>query len=167
MALTRSEISRRWRTKNPDAHKANYDDWRVANKEKRNEYARKWHANKRATDPKTHAKKVRRSILKRRYGITPEQYETMLAAQGGHCALCDRTPADERFKHLSVDHCHGTGHVRGLLCMSCNQAIGKLGDDENGLLRALNYLRGSTNDPYDGERAAQKRTENLRMRALR
>lgn len=142
MPLTQSERNRNWRTKYPETHKDCYENWRVDNKEKRNEYARKWHAEQRASDPVGHAKKVRKAALKRKYKITPEDYENMLAAQGGHCALCDRTPDQERHKYLNVDHCHETGKVRGLLCTPHNHAFGKFGDNEAGLLMALAYIRG-------------------------
>ena len=39
-----------------------------------------------------------------------------------------------------VDHCHETGNFRGWICRNCNQGIGKLGDDVEGLVKALNYL---------------------------
>lgn len=43
---------------------------------------------------------------------------------------------------LAYDHCHKTGDIRGLLCSPCNRALGALGDSEEGLQRALTYLRG-------------------------
>ncbi len=51
-------------------------------------------------------------------GVTDDQYERLLAAQGGHCALCPSTPKTRR---LAVDHDHKTGKVRGLLCHRCNR----------------------------------------------
>lgn len=42
---------------------------------------------------------------------------------------------------LVVDHCHATGHVRGLLCHNCNRALGLLKDSEQALQRALKYLQ--------------------------
>jgi hypothetical protein len=79
------------------------------------------------------------------FGITLEQYEQMLADQGGVCAVCGKTeteihPQSKRVRNLNVDHCHDTGHVRGLLCNSCNRGIGLLKDDPTILRRALNYL---------------------------
>jgi hypothetical protein len=97
--------------------------WRVANPEK-------WKASK------------RRSQLKALYGITEADYDQMLAAQGGHCALCSRTPEQESTGKLHVDHCHETGAVRGLLCRSHNVALGALGDNVAGLEAALQYLLG-------------------------
>lgn len=79
------------------------------------------------------------------YGITPEQYEAMLTAQDGKCAICgEGEPAAHgrtgRQFRLSVDHDHSTGRVRGLLCQKCNRAIGLMGDNTETLRRALDYL---------------------------
>lgn len=84
-------------------------------------------------------------VLKFHYGITREQYETMLLAQNGCCAICHSPPpTNGRYKNLCVDHCHSTGAVRGLLCGKCNQAIGLLGDNPEVASRASTYLgRGS------------------------
>lgn len=53
-------------------------------------------------------------------GVTDAEYERLLAAQGGHCAICPNTPKTRR---LNVDHDHATGKVRGLLCHRCNRAL--------------------------------------------
>lgn len=79
------------------------------------------------------------SKRRRLYGLTSEQHDAMLAEQGGGCALCRRTPA-ENGKRLAVDHCHDTGLVRGLLCSPCNYGLGLLGDDVAGLRAALDYV---------------------------
>lgn len=82
--------------------------------------------------------RVRAWKLLNRYGITVEEYAEMLAGQGGHCAICPRTP-EENGKLLSVDHDHETGEVRGLLCQPCNLALGHL---EDHLYSVLEYLSG-------------------------
>jgi hypothetical protein len=60
----------------------------------------------------------------KRYGITLEDYECLLAEQGGNCAICGNHPPDKGASRLSVDHDHGTGQVRGLLCRRCNTMLG-------------------------------------------
>ena len=70
--------------------------------------------------------------------MTQDDYERMLAAQGGCCAICGRRP--RAGKHLHVDHDHDTGRVRGLLCFSCNVAIGNLHHDVDRVLRAADYV---------------------------
>lgn len=79
------------------------------------------------------------------FGITLEQYEQMLADQGGVCAVCGKVedeihPQSKKVRNLNVDHCHQTGRVRGLLCNSCNRGIGLLNDDPTVLRQALAYL---------------------------
>jgi hypothetical protein len=76
----------------------------------------------------------RKSHLKRKYGITLEDFEALLAAQGGGCAICGREGVDH------VDHDHRTGRVRGILCFRCNVALGQLDDDPERLLAALTYI---------------------------
>lgn len=63
----------------------------------------------------------------------------MLARQGGRCAICERSPGILRVA-LRVDHDHATGRVRGLLCDSCNAALGLFGDETARLERAIEYL---------------------------
>ena len=77
----------------------------------------------------------------RKYGITLEQYNAMLAAQGGVCALCKMPGRFGKYDKLDVDHCHETGRVRGLLCITCNHALGILGDNVEALEKAIKYLK--------------------------
>jgi Recombination endonuclease VII len=82
---------------------------------------------------------IRRHNLKKRYGISTDQYAAMLAAQGGVCWICAYAPT-EAAKRLGVDHCHKTGTIRGLLCRWCNIALGKFKDDHRLMRRAISYL---------------------------
>ena len=71
--------------------------------------------------------------LKSNYGITGEMYKEMLTNQGGVCAICKSDNTGRRgAKRFSVDHCHNTGKVRGLLCHKCNRDI-------SGFERLRNY----------------------------
>lgn len=76
--------------------------------------------------------------LKNTYGISIEQYEVMIADQGGGCAICNRQPGNRR---LHVDHCHETGKIRGILCSGCNTALGLLNDNPDLIDKASDYLR--------------------------
>lgn len=80
----------------------------------------------------------RRKHLKRLYGITVEDYDRMLQAQGGVCAACGSPPGERNF---DVDHNHVTGAVRGLLCHNCNVSIGYAKDDPSVLEKLAAYLR--------------------------
>ena len=78
--------------------------------------------------------------LKWKYGITLKEYKKMLASQLHSCACCRVSADDEK---LFVDHCHETGEIRGLICKKCNSAIGYLGDNVEGVMQAVNYLKGN------------------------
>jgi len=72
--------------------------------------------------------------LKRRYGITAEEADVMLAEQDGVCAICRTAPAAQ------VDHDHATGKVRELLCFNCNGGLGQFRDDPEVLRAAADYV---------------------------
>lgn len=99
-------------------------------KRDRNGYARAWRAKNVA--------KVKDADLRRRFGISLDDYHALLDNQGGGCAICGNV--DPYFKHMAVDHCHDTGKVRGILCCACNRALGGFKDDLNLLQRAISYL---------------------------
>lgn len=86
--------------------------------------------------------------LKSKYNLTTQEYEDMKVSQEGRCAICNTTP-----KILVVDHCHSSGRVRGLLCASCNKALGFLRDNAEAARRAATYL--SANDIPDGARRVE------------
>lgn len=86
-----------------------------------------------------------RNARLRHYGLTTEQYDEMLAAQSGACAICGATEAGAWGGRLPVDHDHSTGRVRGLLCHNCNGALGQFGDDPDRLIAAAAYLLANVN----------------------
>lgn len=100
------------------------------------EYNREW----RSKNPE----KVLQRRLKNKYGIGLDQYEDILEAQGGRCAIC----GDSESK-LFVDHDHSCceGHkscgkcVRGLLCRLCNAGIGMFLDDTDRMEKAITYIK--------------------------
>lgn len=81
---------------------------------------------------------LRRALLKK-YGLTIEQFSTMLAAQSHACKLCRklRLPSEREWQ---VDHCHDTGRVRGVLCYNCNVGLGHFKDSRELLKAAIGYL---------------------------
>lgn len=84
---------------------------------------------------------VRREYnLRRKYGIGSGDYRVLLEQQGGTCATCDATEADELNRRLHVDHCHETGRIRGLLCGECNLILGKASDSPAVLRRLADYV---------------------------
>jgi len=93
--------------------------WRESNPEKRKEYNSNW----------------RPHYLKSKYGITQSEYERIYVSQSGKCAICG-----DKHELLHIDHSHGTGSVRGLLCGPCNRGIGLLRESAEILSKAIEYL---------------------------
>lgn len=79
----------------------------------------------------------RKCQYKKKYGITPEEYDKILLIQREVCAICKKKGRRE----LCVDHCHTTGKIRGLLCDGCNRGLGFLNDDIKLLKSAIIYLQ--------------------------
>lgn len=120
--------------------------WRLRNADKIAQYreAQKISRNnpeKRAHDlayKKTyHHTRGKHVVRERKYGVTPQQFNAMVAEQHGACFICSRKFHDTELPPM-VDHDHDTGIVRGLLCNRCNWALGVL--DVDRLIRALEYL---------------------------
>lgn len=102
---------------------------------------------KRATNKawrEANPEKEKHTYLKSRYGITLEQYEHMFTECNGRCMICDK-PGEDSDRGLHVDHNHETGDIRGLLCGSCNLALGHFKDSIPLLLKAIEYL---SNKPF-------------------
>jgi hypothetical protein len=75
------------------------------------------------------------------YGITVDEYDKMLLSQDGKCAICNSDETNNGGKkHFSIDHDHITDTVRGLLCQTCNFALGRIKDNPNVLRSAIVYL---------------------------
>lgn len=86
--------------------------------------------------------------LRSKYSITLAQYEALFLKQKGLCAICNLPEKalekyQKRIKKLSVDHCHDTGKIRGLLCSSCNIGIGNLKHNPELLHKAALYCEQS------------------------
>lgn len=91
-------------------------------------------------NPDKYRDSQRRTRMKSRYGVTMEQYEAMLAAQGGKCKICGHSESRNPRSPdgwWSVDHDHETGAVRGLLCLRCNSALGWYEDNAEAVSRYI------------------------------
>jgi len=145
---------KKWYEANKDANKEskkehdkeyynnNKDDILVKKKKYRHDNAHKisQHDHARYTmSAETH----RHAKMIRLYGITHDDYNALLKKQGGVCAICGNQETiahNGKIVALSIDHDHPTNKVRGLLCGSCNRAIGLMKDDPERLMAAANYL---------------------------
>lgn len=111
-------------------------------------------------NPERKAEANRRSWLMSSYGITTEQYEAMLEAQGGVCAICGRPPKPER--RLAVEHDHKTGRIHGLACHKCNHMLlGVHGRDPEKYRRVVEFL---VNPPAAGVLGPDHRVPDKKVR---
>ena len=86
----------------------------------------------------------RKSMLKEKYNLSIEDYNTLFEAQNGCCSICGKHQ-DEDNKTFAVDHNHKTNEIRGLLCNNCNSALGKFSDDIKNIINAAFYLADNGN----------------------
>jgi hypothetical protein len=121
--------TRAWRKANPVRYRATRQSWEKDNVDL--------------------AVKRKRARIKRRYKLPYEKFLEMLKAQDYRCAICGvalhdlylaEVPSEETTKPV-VDHDHRDGHVRGLLCSSCNVGLGLFEDKKKFLRAAINYLK--------------------------
>lgn len=127
------EYSREYRTKNHTVLLENARKHYTEHKEEVRVRRSKRYAN----NPSVY----REAKLKREFGITLEEYDSVLQNQGGVCAICGKVPSES--KPLGVDHNHETGKVRGLLCDNCNLILGLAHDNSDILSKAAIYLENS------------------------
>ena len=91
-------------------------------------------------------KRKRFWLIKKKYNITEEQYNTLLNYNNKQCYICNRDLEEPKSQQgqgqssICIDHCHKTNTIRGILCKACNTAIGLFNDDINILKSAIGYL---------------------------
>ena len=106
-------------------------------KDCRNTKARQWRKDN-PENTERNLVRMRERNKERRYGITQEQFDQMLLDQNNRCKICDNDFKNSKDTH--IDHCHNTNRVRGLLCNSCNMALGQFNDDIEFMNNAIKYL---------------------------
>lgn len=109
-------------------------DIKVA-RQKNGKYAKTWRIN----NPEKSKMIARKTHIMRKFGITIEEYETMLLSQDSVCAICKNKCATGNY--LAVDHNHNTQKIRALLCKNCNTAIGLFKEDINIMTNAIEYIK--------------------------
>lgn len=113
-----------------DCRRASCRDYGASSKELRNARLREW---RQKNPAKAVALDARRHL--RRYGLSGADLERMRSAQRGRCAICERETT-----RLFVDHCHTKGHVRALLCNTCNTFLGWYEKKAETIVRFQRYL---------------------------
>lgn len=137
---------RLYRVDDKELYGPNNFEWRErtldeVGSQKNAEYQKTWRAAYIVKNPR----KFKNVELLKRYGITIEAFEEMLASQNGVCKICEMPetavhPRTGEVRHLAVDHCHTNLNVRSLLCTQCNRMIGLSRDNPALLRKAADYL---------------------------
>ena len=99
----------------------------------------------------------------RRYFGSDTIFGELILLQGNKCATCDKEHNDRNVPRFAIDHCHATKMIRGILCDSCNKALGHARDNPEILRRLAAYLESNaqiliTGGEYsiDGNKQAEK-----------
>jgi len=118
-----SNAARSWKALNRKQYKKQQQKWAKNNKEKVNNIANNYYQKK---------------LKFQQYGITKDQYDSLLKSQSNGCKICGNN--NENNRALAIDHCHKTGKIRGLLCGNCNRGLGQFKDNKELLSKAIKYL---------------------------
>lgn len=121
-----------WRAANPDKCKT----YQVENKEAIRQTNKRW----RHAHPGIDSFYVRKSRLKKKYGLTVASLNQLLASQNHACLICKDPVGFGRPGSAAVDHDHQTGKVRGILCGRCNTGLGQFKEDPIRMTAAITYL---------------------------
>jgi hypothetical protein len=78
--------------------------------------------------------------IKAKFGINENAYHDLVESQGNRCGICRTDSPSSKHGKWSIDHCHSTGKIRGLLCQSCNKGLGLFRDNVAFLQQAVQYL---------------------------
>ena len=125
-----------------EKHRAYEAKYAASHRDEIRASARARHPSYRAENLEKFEAKNRASTLLR-YGLTVEQYDAMLEAQGGVCAICKKPETRTRrgkILPLVVEHNHETNEVRALTCHRCNSVIGYSGESPEILRATADYL---------------------------
>jgi hypothetical protein len=92
-------------------------------------------AQKRKSNPCNTPEYRKQYKLKTYYGLTVEEFSSMILKQNNQCKICQ-----DQLENPQVDHCHTTGKVRGILCRACNTSLGLLKENVNTLRNMISYI---------------------------
>lgn len=123
--------------------KKNPDKQALADKKYRETHAEQFKASRKAWGLKN-PRRLKSNNLRKKYGITIEQYDEMFTQQNGYCKVCKKHQSEFN-SPLNVDHCHKTKLVRGLLCGNCNKLLGLAKENPQTCKNAAKYLESFIN----------------------
>lgn len=135
-----------WRRDNIPGERESKNKWQRTYRhkyiEKTRELWRETYHRAKERDPEGLKQRRRETNLRKKakaLGVDVEVLRRIEKTQNGRCAICGSA---QKKKSLSVDHCHKTGRVRGMLCQDCNFGLGKFKDSPTLLQTAISYLEG-------------------------
>jgi hypothetical protein len=129
------EYARKWRAANPEKYKEYNRKYRAANAERYKGLITAWSNSNR--------ERVKGYHLKAAYGLTIEEKNALLAAQGGRCGICKTDdPGTKRGWQVDADHSSSPAKVRGILCKNCNTSLGNFKHSTELLCKAIEWLSG-------------------------
>lgn len=137
MLAEQKDRDARREAKQPGARAKYQQDYRAANREQLLADQRTRNRENYAKNKASYRTRQRRSRIAK-YGLTPDQLAAILDRQGHQCPICERFLTEANVP--SIDHCHVTESVRGVLCRRCNSALGMLEESPGNIERALEYL---------------------------
>jgi hypothetical protein len=135
------ESAARWAKANPEKRRQQTANWRAKHPEHK-ERARVLMIGWRKLNPG----KIQGYKRRANYGLDSETFDSLLLVQNNQCAICKKDFLQNSLLHRDgphVDHDHNTGVVRGLLCVSCNNGLGRFKDNSQYLRQAANYLESN------------------------
>jgi hypothetical protein len=135
------------RIRNKEKIKAESKEYYDTHKKERIEYSKEYRKNNvekirkyRRQYDKNNSLKKKNTDIKRKYGITLEEYNIIHNKQENKCLICGKHQSEIKIP-FAIDHNHKTGKIRGLLCGKCNLGLGYFDDNINLLLKAVKYLK--------------------------
>ena len=129
---------------NPEVRKLYMKQYNLKRKEKQNLYLKEYRENNKEYFKNYHAAYYKTKRYDK-YGLTKEQFLSMLDTQKNKCAICSIEFSNTQ--RINIDHCHSSGIVRGLLCFHCNTGMGQFKDNVSILKKAIEYLHDKTLSP--------------------
>ncbi len=122
--------TKKWQKENPEKTRETLRKWKEKNPNYRKDYYLK-------NPEKYREMRFKMMMWRVGVGITYSEFKELLRKQKNGCAICGEAETKRR---MSVDHCHRTGKVRGLLCQRCNTSLGGFKDNPALLKKAIKYL---------------------------
>ena len=134
-------VNRKWYFRHKDEQHIKQKEYREKKKDEAKVYQKKYREERKdyfIAYRLAHQDEFYAKSLKRKYGLSVEEYSMLVQKQRGVCAVCGNTWGSR----LHVDHDHKTGKVRALLCFKCNLVLGLINDDVVVVKRMVEYLNG-------------------------